>query len=1180
MSQVTLFISAVSSEFAEDPRHPERARGPGDYRAYLRDKLTGPDVSVKVQEDFVAAGVLTLDKLALYIESCDAVIHLVGDMTGAAASPPALQSLYATQPGLGRTLPFAGSADDAQALGLSYTQWEAYLALHFAKRLVVCTAAPQAPRAAGHVADDDQRRRQAEHLERLVTLKHHAEVTFASREELAVEVLRMLRTVLPAAKRESLPAPPCRLPYPPLGELFIGRDTFLTEIRARLERAQREGAWPRQVVHGLGGLGKTRLAVEYAWRYRDRYAAVLMISGESGQTLDHDLASLTGVLRIPCDPDAPEPQRTRLALDWLREHPGWLLVIDNVDTEQARDAVAARLPEWTAGHVLITARVADWPREVETLDLHVLSPDDAARFLLDATAGRRTQHPDDAQIAHALANDELGALCLALEQAAAYITKLQIPLAEYRRRWATNAKDVRRRADKALMRYHEEKDVSLSVATTWQTTVDQLRPGARTLLEMVCWLASDPLPMGLFEHDAMTAAFDALGAADDDLEESLAELRSYSLLSRRESGPLELAGRVHRLVQLVTRDSLATERRERTLRATIAAVTAYADPAEESQASLARLDALDPHILSLIAHADAARISDGVPGLLRARGSLLGDRARYADSIAVFQRAITIDEAAGGPDHADVAADLSGMASSLAEMGRFGEAESRHRRALAIDETRFGPDHPRVAKDLESIGVLLQAEGRYADAEPLIQRALAIYESRLGPDHPSVADALSALARGHAHARNPAEAERLLRRALAIDERHYGSDDIGIVTTSGNLAHVLQEQGALEEAEMLCRRAAAISERVAGPDHPYHAMQLSSLAQVLSSSRRYDEAETVLRRAIAIDERALGPENRMLAPFCNQLGLLLREIGRLEDAETAMRRSIAIAERIEDGDQAETATSLGNLALILRDAGRAADAEPAIRSALAIDERLSLTPSHATARDLATLGDLLWTMRRVDEADTVLCRAIAAREAVDGVDAEPLAQVLTTLAQVRCASGRPDDAHPLLERAIAIDERRYGPDHPLVAAGLFALAQVLDQCGRGADGEPFLRRALSTYESYFGPEHVQVAAVLGQLGRLVRDSGRLEEADALVSRALAIEERAYAPTDLRLAFTLARLALVHHLAGRGEDARVAIDRAVALYEAAADPQPAPEWLADVKTRVYAPDPRSDACAPR
>jgi hypothetical protein len=179
-------------------------------------------------------------------------------------------------------------------------------------------------------------------------------------------------------------------------------------------------------------MGKTRLVVEYAWRYREQYTAVVMVSGESAQALDRDLASLTPAFHIECDPATPEPDRTKMVIDWLQQHPDWLLIVDNVDTEEARDVVTGRFPDWINGHVLITARVSDWPRDVELLDLGVLTPEDAARFLLDATEGRRAQHPDDAHHAHHLANHELGALCLALEQASAYITKLQISFEDYR----------------------------------------------------------------------------------------------------------------------------------------------------------------------------------------------------------------------------------------------------------------------------------------------------------------------------------------------------------------------------------------------------------------------------------------------------------------------------------------------------------------------------------------------------------------------------------------------------------------------------------------------------------------------------------------------------------------------------------------------------------------------------
>ncbi|MBA2685878.1 MAG: hypothetical protein H0U66_15450 [Gemmatimonadaceae bacterium] len=449
----------------------------------------------------------------------------------------------------------------------------------------------------------------------------------------------MLRTVLPRAQGEALPAAPLKLPYASLGELFIGRDDFLSGIRASVAKAKLAGRWPRQVVNRLGGMGKIRLAVEYAWRYRDEYTAVLMVNGECEEALDRELASLTGVFHLDVDASAPEPQRTKMALEWLRAHPGWLLVVDNVDSEEARSAVSGRLTDWSNGHVLITGRVTRWPRDVEPLDLRVLSAEDATRFLLEATQEFRSVRADDAEQAERLANDELGALCLALEQAAAYVNKLELSLAEYRKRWATNAKDVRSRADKSMMRYHEEKDVSLSVATTRRTTVESLGVTARSILEMLSWLAPEPIPAELLEHEMFAKRLEVLtGDADADVEEALAELRSYSMLSRRQSMPFESAGQVHRLVQLVTRDSLSEEDRDATLASMLFALEDYTVP-EDGQIRLASLRNLAPHLSAVIAHGERVGTSKAVASLLRTQGEYLNNAALYANAESAYRRA-------------------------------------------------------------------------------------------------------------------------------------------------------------------------------------------------------------------------------------------------------------------------------------------------------------------------------------------------------------------------------------------------------------------------------------------------------------------------------------------------------------------------------------------------------------
>jgi hypothetical protein len=130
---VQIFLSTVSAEFRS-------------YRDALRRDLTRPNVSIAVQEDFIATGTETLDMLDDYIRQCDAVIHLVGDMTGAPAQAPSLEVIRQRYPDLSEKLPPLASFLETGGPALSYTQWEAWLALYHKKPLIIAVPEDNAPR--------------------------------------------------------------------------------------------------------------------------------------------------------------------------------------------------------------------------------------------------------------------------------------------------------------------------------------------------------------------------------------------------------------------------------------------------------------------------------------------------------------------------------------------------------------------------------------------------------------------------------------------------------------------------------------------------------------------------------------------------------------------------------------------------------------------------------------------------------------------------------------------------------------------------------------------------------------------------------------------------------------------------------------------------------------------------
>jgi tetratricopeptide (TPR) repeat protein len=672
---------------------------------------------------------------------------------------------------------------------------------------------------------------------------------------------QLARAVLKEDWPKKVPVKPIVLPYQSLGSLFKGRDAFLGQLRKSLTRADgRTTAIASKALYGMGGIGKTRAAVEYAWAHREDYTALLFAQADSPEELRRNLAGLARPL-LPENEAAEEEVRLNAVLAWLAVNPGWLLIFDNVDTPPALAEVDRLMGRLAGGHVVLTSRLDRFARQVEALELDVLDPDAAAAFLLEATDARRHKAVDDDVAARELA-DELGRLALALEQAAATIEKLRCGFRRYLEIWQSNRDKVVGWARPEITGYHR------AVAATWQTSVDQLTETGRRLLERLAFLAPDPVPRFLL--DVAVPDTEA-----EDLQDGLTDLTGVSLATLEASGARFA---VHRLVQDVTRRSLSAEASGQRLAEALGWVNAgfVGDP--QDVRTWPRLEPLAPHARSVTQWADQEGIATPTTQLMNQLGLLLDTKSLHTQAEPLYRRALAIDEASCGADHPEVARDLNNLALLLRATNRWAEAEPLMRRALAIAEPSFGPNHPTVATGLNNLAELLGTPNRLAEAEPLLWRALAINETSFGHNHPDVAISLNNLAQLLQATNRLAEAEPFYRRALAIAEANFGPNHPDTATCLSSLAGLLQATNRLGEAEPLMRRALEIDEVSFGLDHPNVAIRLNNLARLLQDTNRLAEAEPLMRRVLGIlidferKSRHLHPR-RDLA-LCNYAGLL------------------------------------------------------------------------------------------------------------------------------------------------------------------------------------------------------------------------------------------------------------------------------------------------------------------
>jgi tetratricopeptide (TPR) repeat protein len=887
---IRLFLSCVSDEF-------------GAYRDALRHALTRPNVEVKIQEDFKALGGDTLKMLAEYVEHCEAVIHFVGDMVGSTPAASSVDVLLKRHPALETRLAEKGLGRDA-AKTLTYTQWEAWLAIGFDKDLLIVEPAEGTARGPNYEPSDASRAAQAKHLKRLRAINRYPGPAFKNEDNLVAQIFgtAIIDALVKAAAKPK--RQPRNLPLASLGDLFKGRDEKLEELRAALADAKGASVLVR-ALHGLGGVGKTRLAIEYAWAREADYSALLFVRAESPEALNTNFAALGGasVLDLPEKEAREDAIKIEGALSWLGANPTWLMILDNVDDPEAVKAVVEFMPRLKGGHVIVTARAANFPASVRKLELDTLDEESGTQFLLERTADDRLRGKDDEAQARTLAR-ELGGLALGLEQAGAQIATDDIGFARYLKLWNENREKVLGWSDPTLTGSER------TLATTWATSVAQLSPESHRLLDRLALLAPDPIPDSLLDVSVPGEA------VNYDAHRARAGLFAYSLIARAKSKDgLSRGIVVHRLVQDFARRAMSKERGADALSGSLnwVHVTFAGNP--EDVRAWPVLDLLVPHALAIARRAHEAGIAEPTALMFHQLGVLFYAKARYAEAEPLMRRVVEINEQHPGREAGKVATSIGNLALLLLETNRAAEAEPLLRRALALDKSAFGETHPRVAIRLSNLAELLRETNRPAEAESLIRRALQIDEAAFGPDDPNVAIRLNNLAGLLQHTNREAEAERLYRRALALLEREHGPDHPRVAAALSNLASLLQRTHPAD-AECLYRRALAIDEASYEPNHPNVAIRLGNLATVLSVTKRFIEAEPLSRRALEIDERAYGSDNPKVAFRLSNLASLLSARGRIDEAEPLVRRALVICEKNLGRDHPVTVTLRSNLAAV------------------------------------------------------------------------------------------------------------------------------------------------------------------------------------------------------------------------------------------------------------------------
>jgi tetratricopeptide (TPR) repeat protein len=858
---------------------------------------------------------------------------------------------------------------------------------------------------------------------------------------------------------------------------FVGRQELLQTLGERLSR---EVMAPRQVIAGLGGMGKTQLAVEYAYRYRSRYRYVCWVKAGTTSSLVADYAGLEGQLGLPETGTADQRLVLLTVRRWFEANEQWLLVFDDAsapddpigegpDFETLQDF----LPRSLRGHVLVTTRDRTWESadQVEVLD--VLAPEEAEEFLRASTL---SSDPDSVREVA----EVLGFLPLALEQARAYVEASHITLGEYLERLKTYNHELFDRG--------RPRDYSATVATTWKVSIDKVRAhcqGAADLLEVYAFLYRENIPRGeLFREPVagLTPGLELVASQTLALDAAVAELRRYSLvaLSDVKRQPPELS--VHRLVQIVVRQSLSYD--DRLSRVGIAVRSLeHLFPEEVADVQTWTLcDRLVPHAVACVEHAHERKIPFPLAARLLERVlAYLLVRARYVEAQGHADLLKNVVDAAYGAHGADFIRALMIIGEVNYELGDLPEAKSLFEAAVSLTERSPGLEAAAAVRLYSALGLVLNDLGELHRAMDFQQRALGAAEGTPDVDSTVLARTISNLGVVHYDLGERDKAQACQERANKILGSGRETSDAYVVAR--RLAVVLYDYGLLRDSRTKLEEAVQYFETKLGVDHPEVGKTLHHLGFVLWDQGDLPEAKGFFERAVSIFKRSYKRPHPAVARTLAGLGMVLMDLGQLDDALAAQEEALAIFQALFGPDHFEVGRTCDKLGFVLRNLQSRVQAREQQERAVHILTKSFGANHPELAIPLSNLGLVLQELGELEEAGA------RHREALAIFEMYPPDHAHRQLAYSRFAvvlhrNGDLAGAREILENAIRVFRDKKGPGHPDVARGMEKLAFVLKDLGDAEGARGIIEEAHTIFLDSLGLEHPRTAISLQRLEAL------------------------------------------------------------------------------------------------
>ncbi len=776
-----------------------------------------------------------------------------------------------------------------------------------------------------------------------VALRASADGAIAGRDVLAMSGI----FVMPSPEKKAIPTH-FNSSIPPFAiERFVERDALFQRVDTAFSLSNRDLIISPTVLtacHGLGGVGKTQLALYYYYKSQKAYPLRCWFLAENESQLDQQYRNFCRNFDISFDEKESFFEISDKVKRWLEGHPGWLLIYDNATD---CDSITKHLPR-TGGDILVTSRQTFGWSQIggKEVPVDIVSEDEAIELVKRAISSNvepmLLEEQEEVSLKKLVC--ELGYLPLALAQAAAYMKSCpSMTITSYLGKY-TNTPDVY--LDKPL----NQHTYPTSVARTWLITMEEIEkklPAALYVLKACAYLAPDGIPVQLLSQlglksntvEEKEGKNEEINLINQLADEDLICLSGFSMIGYNENtGHIS----IHRLVQTVIRQDdqglPVKDRFEKRLKPLSDALLRLEIFWRKNSKSVeyylkARLlqshfklvieflDQLQPEALSKKAHLILlANLCNTVGHIL---STVVGDAKSAMD---YYQRALKAQKLVYEEDSIAIAITFNNIGNAHGLLGNSWKAHRFLKQALKVKEKHYKEDNIEVATTLNDLGVAYRSLGDYKAMCNVLERALTIQKKMYGEgDHIEIAETLNNLGVAYGLLEDHEKESDYLKKALQMMESYYGENHVEIAKVLNNIGNVYGLQEDYKIMYDYLNRALTIQIEHYGGDHIEVAKALSNVGAIYNSLNEHEKARDYLNRALEMMKKYYGEDHVEVAKVLDNLGIVYGSLGDYKAMHNVLERALKIkgkrnySYRESPVEMAKTLNSIGDLHYSLKD---------------------------------------------------------------------------------------------------------------------------------------------------------------------------------------------------------------------------------------------------------------------